>query len=145
MLRAFRPLPVLAALSVAAALASCASNDLTNQVLQAHVGVVSVMPKNDSTNVSVFAPGVANFLDAVDSREAAVMSWTLTDAAGNAVPGTIDLQGNTGSFTPEAALQPFTAYRYTITTGVRMERGHLVRDQFEWNFSTGASPDTRPH
>ena len=145
MLRAFRPLLVLAALSLAAVLASCASNDLTNQVLQAHVSVVSVMPKNDSTGVSVLAPGVASFLDPVDSREASVLSWTLTDADGHAVPGTVDVQGSTASFTPDAALQPFTAYRYTITTGVRMQRGQLVRDLFEWSFSTGAAPPTRPN
>ena len=106
MLRAFRPLLVLAALSLAAVLASCASNDLTNQVLQAHVGVVSVMPKNDSTGVSVLAPGVASFLDPVDSREASVLSWTLTDADGHAVPGTVDVQGSTASFTPLPTRRP---------------------------------------
>ena len=131
MLRAFRPLLVLAALSLAAVLASCASNDLTNQVLQAHVGVVSVMPKNDSTGVSVLAPGVASFLDPVDSREASVLSWTLTDADGHAVPGTVDVQARVGE--------------HGVATGVRMQRGQLVRDLFEWSFSTGAAPPTRPN
>ncbi|MFN8589457.1 MAG: Ig-like domain-containing protein [Candidatus Eisenbacteria bacterium] len=137
MSRLFRLLLAFAAVAGTLALTSCAQNDLSNQVLQAHVGVTSVMPRNDSTEVSVFAPGVANFLDSVDSREAAVMTWTLTDAAGNLVPGTVSIGATQGRFTPDAPLQGFTAYRFTLTTGVRLQRGQLVRDAIEWSFTTG--------
>lgn len=142
MFRVLRPLVLLAAFAGSALLVSCASNDLTNQVLQAHVAVTSVMPRNDSTGVSVNAPGVANFLDSVDPKEAAVMTWTLTDADGNLVPGTVDIQSTQGSFTPDEALEPHTAYRYALTTGVRLRRGQLVRDVFEWSFTTGDAPTT---
>lgn len=127
------------AIAAPSALTSCASNDLSSQVLQAHVGVVSTIPRADSVGVSVDAPGVVNFTDTLDPREAAVLSFTLTDAAGNAVEGTVDLLATAATFTPAAPLAPNTAYRYSITTGVRLVRGKLVRDLYEWNFSTGSS------
>jgi len=144
MSRRLLSLILLAILAVAAfsALTSCASNDLSSQVLQAHVGIVSTIPRADSAGVSVNAPGVVSFTDTLDSREAAVLSFTLTDAAGNAVEGTVDLlsraavDSRVATFTPAAPLAPNTAYRYSITTGVRLVRGKLVRDLYEWNFST---------
>lgn len=142
MLRRLPSLLALAALALLAtfALTSCASNELSSQILQAHVGITSTLPSNGSTTVSVDAPGIVTFLDAVDAREGAVLSWVLTDAAGADVPGTIDLQPTTATFTPLAALAPGTAYRYSITTGVRMVRGQIVRDVYEWSFATEAAP-----
>ncbi len=137
MRRVFRSLALIAVLAGSAALASCASNEHTTQSLQAYVGITSVMPRNDSTEVSVLAPGVANFQDAVDAKEAAVMSWTLRDADGALVPGTVTIEATRGVFTPDAPLAPHTAYRHALTTGVRMEHGRLVRDVFEWSFTTG--------
>lgn len=143
MRRALRPLAMLALIVGGSSLASCASNEHTTQSLQAYVGITSVMPRNDSTEVSVLAPGVANFQDAVDAKEAAVMSWTLRDADGVLVPGTVTIEATRGVFTPDDPLAPHTAYRHALTTGVRMERGRLVRDVFEWSFTTGnAAPAT---
>lgn len=139
MLRVLRPFVLLAVIAGATLLNSCASNERTNQTLQAYVGITSVMPRNDSTGVSVLAPGVASFQDDVDAKEAAVMSWTLRDADGQLVPGSVDIQATRGSFTPTSALAPNTAYRYSLTTGVRMERGQIVRDIYEWSFTTGGA------
>ncbi|MCC6652032.1 MAG: Ig-like domain-containing protein [Candidatus Eisenbacteria bacterium] len=136
------PLAMLAAVTLSA-LSSCASNDLSSQVLQAHIGIVSVMPRADSAGVSVNAPGVVSFVDDLDSREAAVLSFTLTDAAGNVVAGTVDLLSNAATFTPAAPLAPNTAHRFSITTGVRLVRGKLVRDVYEWNFATGSAAATQ--
>ncbi|MCC6544819.1 MAG: Ig-like domain-containing protein [Nitrospirae bacterium] len=50
----------------------------------------------------------------------------------------------TATFTPGGSLAYSATYTATITTGVRDAVGNALAEDFSWNFSTVAAPDTTP-
>jgi hypothetical protein len=119
------------------------------------------------------------FVQDVDSTALQVSSFVLTDSLGRVVPGrvvfsasnvyialfqpwpgmgTYSVSGGGGAtsaigkvyFVPQRALSGHAVYTYSLTTGVRMKAGRLVRDVQSWSFATGDSvpppaPASRPN
>lgn len=144
MLRRFVSLGLLL-LPALALLASCSSNEFTGQILQAHLSIKQRIPARDSTNVPVLVGGKIVLYDRPSAETWDVTSLTLTDAAGASVPGTIVLLADSIFFNPTAPLEWSSAYRFSLTTGVRMVRGQLQREVDEWGFSTEAAPALAGH
>jgi hypothetical protein len=74
-----------------------------------------------------------------------MLTFTLTDAAGNDVPGTVAMNAaNTvASFTPNAAaLLPNTRYAATISTAAKSAGGTAMEHPATWSFTTSATPFT---
>ena len=86
------------------------------------------------------------FSEAIDSTTINSKTFTITDASGKAVAGTVayDADYNVASFKPMPALQPSTAYTATITTGVSSAGGVHLQSGYTYNFTTIATSDATP-
>jgi methionine-rich copper-binding protein CopC len=86
------------------------------------------------------------FSEAMDSKTINNKTFTITDASGKAVAGTVayDADYNVASFKPMPALQPSTAYTATITTGVSSAGGMHLQSAYSYNFTTIATSDATP-
>lgn len=108
------------------------------------------------------------FVDPIDSTLFEVTSFRVTDPRGNTMPGTVRFVADSVYvfytqpfpsaaydfviktpppdpklrklyFIPDRPYSGRTEYTARLTTGIRMERGTLRRDQFEFRFTTGDS------
>ena len=102
--------------------------------------VISVVPGNLNTNVPLNTAVTATFSEAMDPLTITTVSFTL--AAGGPVTGTVTYTGNTGKFTPAAAMTPNTQYTATITTLAEDLAGNQLAVDHVWTFTTGDAPDT---
>jgi hypothetical protein len=60
------------------------------------------------------------------------------------VAGTVSVNGSTAVFTPAAPLDPATAYKATVTTGITDLAGNALTMDFTFGFTTAAAADTTP-
>jgi hypothetical protein len=80
----------------------------------------------------------------MDASSLTATTFSVKDAQGNLIPGTISHTGTTATFIPSVALAPSSSYLATITAGViDLARNALPTDYF-WPFATGTVPDTTP-
>jgi len=106
--------------------------------------VTVVAPANGATNVAVNTALTATFNQAVAPISGGA-SFTVTCAA----PGTnptgmvaLDATSTTATFTPSAALAPFTLYTATVSGAKSLSTGLSMVSPYVWTFTTGATPDT---
>jgi len=104
--------------------------------------VTSVTPPNGSTlvcpNVAVIT---ATFSKAMNPATIDTTTFTLADASGKGVTGTVAYDASTSiaTFTPPAAsLTASTKFTATITTGVADTFGNHLAANFTWSFTTSA-------
>jgi Ice-binding-like/Bacterial Ig-like domain len=119
--------------------------------------VVSSSPSNRATNVPtstntgdnvVTGTAVsATFSQPMDSETVDsplvgnLLTFTVTEANGNDVPGTVTMNGasTVATFTPtSSALNPHTSYTATITTAAKNAVGVAMGNRVEWTFTTNA-------
>ena len=98
--------------------------------------VTSVTPAAGATGVAVSAAPSATFSQAVVQN---TVSFTVKDASGNSVAGTVGFNaGNTvATFTPASSLAGSTAYTATVS-GAQNTSGTAMTSPFSWTFTTGA-------
>ena len=109
--------------------------------------VISTVPVNLATSVSVTSAVSATFSEAMDSTTISATTFTLrVTATSVAVIGTVTYAAatNTATFTPTAPLSPNTTYTARITTGAKDLAGNALATQVEWTFITGSAPDNTP-
>ena len=123
--------------------------------------VVSTNPTSGATNTPTSTNGDNNVVTGtavsatfsvpmnpatIDSSPAgSVLTFTLKDASGNNVEGTVALNAaNTvATFTPtDSALRPGEQYIATITTAAQSAAGVALADPIQWTFTTDAQPFT---
>ncbi len=86
-----------------------------------------------ATNASVSA----TFSEAMNNATLTTTSFTLaTTIGGAAVTGTVDVNGNTATFTPSAPLAGRTQYTATITTDATDAANNALLADYSWNFTT---------
>ncbi|MHB1921314.1 MAG: Ig-like domain-containing protein [Chitinophagaceae bacterium] len=103
--------------------------------------VISTVPPNGATGVSINKSISATFSEAMDSAST-LTSFSLanTTTGGTAVSGTVSYSGTTVVFAPSSLLAYNTTYTATIHKGVKdhLEIG-MVND-YVWTFTTSAAP-----
>jgi methionine-rich copper-binding protein CopC len=99
--------------------------------------VTATTPTTGATGVATSTTVSATFSEAVTSSS---IAFTLTDAAGNVVPGAVVYNSTTfvATFTPSAALAPGTSY----VAGVRATdtSGNAMKAPVSWRFTTAGAP-----
>jgi Ice-binding-like/Bacterial Ig-like domain len=101
--------------------------------------VVSTIPANGATNVSVSQVISATFNETMNSATINGSTFTV-NGPGGAVAGTIAYSGVTATFTPTAALAYNTVYTATITTGAEDLAGAPLAANYVWTFTTITPP-----
>jgi hypothetical protein len=97
--------------------------------------VVSTVPVNGATNVSVTTPISATFSIAMNPSTLTSTTFTVAGPDG-AVAGAVAYSGVTATFTPSAALAYGTIYTATITTGAADPGGTPLLANYVWTFTT---------
>jgi len=106
--------------------------------------VSATSPANGANGVATNASVSATFSEAMTNSTLTTASVKLTTTSGAAVTGTVNVNGNTATFTPSAALTGSTQYTATITTAAKDAAGNALVANYAWNFTTGVVPDTTP-
>lgn len=102
--------------------------------------VSSVSPANNATAVTLSAPLIVTFSEAMDAS-------TITGSTISVKQGTVNVAGNVtysqnaATFTPSAALAAGTVYTATVTTGVKDVAGNALASNYSWNFTTATAVD----
>jgi hypothetical protein len=101
------------------------------------------VPANLATSVPINLNISATFSEAMDPLTITTATFTLRQGA-TPLPGTVTYAavGTTATFNPADNLAPLTSFTATITTGAKDLAGNLLLNNFAWNFTTGAAPDT---
>jgi uncharacterized repeat protein (TIGR01451 family) len=107
--------------------------------------VTGTNPADGATAVSPYRPLEATFSKAMDPATINASTFTLVDSS-DPITGTVsyDNATRTASFTPDAALTPFTTYTATLTTGVTDIYGIAMASAYAWSFETGEADVTPP-
>jgi hypothetical protein len=103
--------------------------------------VVSTIPANGATSVSINTPIGATFSMAMKTATITASTFTVT-GPGGAVAGSVTYSGLTATFVPSAALAYATTYTGTITTGAVGANGTPLMANYVWTFTTVAPPPT---
>jgi O-glycosyl hydrolase len=109
--------------------------------------VTAVTPIIAATGVAINTTVTATFSQPMTASTITSATFTLADAGGNAVPGTVTYTatGSIATFTPSANLANFTTYNATITTGVQDSSGTALAANDTWKFTTiAALPPANP-
>ena len=105
--------------------------------------VVSTIPANGATAVSLNSVVTATFNEAMDSTTINSSTFTLRNGS-TPVAGQVTYSGLTAVFSPAVNFAPNTTYTGTITTGVRDLAHNAMKENYTWSFTTGVAPDTIP-
>jgi len=107
--------------------------------------VSSTLPTNSMTGVALNTTVSATFSEAMKNSTLTNASFTLVKTTdGTAVTGTVNVSGNTATFTPSASLSPSTQYTGTITTTAQDAAGNPMAANYSWVFMTTAGDTTPP-
>ena len=105
--------------------------------------VVSTIPANGATAVSLNSLVTATFNEALDSTTINSSTFTLRQGS-TTIAGLVTYSGLTAVFSPSGNFAPNTTYTGTISTGVRDLAHNALKENYTWSFTTGTAPDTIP-
>jgi hypothetical protein len=142
-------------------LAGCAGGLSSSLIAQTAPAVILTNPSNNATSVPTSINSSKNIVTGtsptatfsqpmnpatIDSLQAGQqLTFTLADASGNNVPGTVtmDVTNTVATFTPIApALNPNTGYVATVTTTAANNVGIALASPVTWSFTTKNVPFT---
>ena len=104
--------------------------------------VISTVPSNAATGVSLTAAVSATFSKAMNPTTINAATFSLKDSGDLAVAGGVTYTGTVATFTPAASLAPSTQYTATVTTGAQDVAGDALAANYSWTFTTVAVPPT---
>lgn len=105
--------------------------------------VISTDPDDAATDVPLNQRVAATFSAPMDPATiSAAGSFTLAEAGGAAVPGTVNYAGRTAVFTPAADLTASTEYTATITTAAEDLTGVAMASDSAWSFTSGLTANS---
>ena len=107
--------------------------------------VTNTTPANGATGVSPYRPLTATFSKAMNASTINTSTFTLTGPSGS-VSGSVSYDANThvASFTPDAALSPFTSYTASLSTTIQDIYDIPLESAYTWSFTTGEADVTPP-
>jgi len=106
------------------------------------LAVSSTSPSDGATDVAMDTTITATFSKAMNSSTITTSTFTVTDALGPAVSGTVSYSGNTATFTPAADLGINKTYTATIDGGVEDADGTALGSDYSWSFTITADIPT---
>lgn len=103
--------------------------------------VSGVLPAASATGVNTMVAPNATFSEPLDQTSVTTASFTLKNAGGTSVPGTVSYDIGTlkATFAPSSPLDRNTTYTATIkggTSGVKDTAGNPLAADFTWSFTT---------
>ncbi len=104
--------------------------------------VSSTTPESNAVDVPVNTVITATFSEGMDAATIDTSSFTMVDATGNPVGGSVTYSDKIAYFTPFGDLDYSSSYDGTITSGAKDLSGNSMAADFTWSFTTGAVPDT---
>lgn len=119
-------------------LVSCASNELTGQVVQNSLVVTNTCPESGDTAIVVTSRPYVDF-DLAPSPDELTTTTFVMEHAGAAVPFDILVRGKRWVFVPTQPLDSLELYTCSVAIGVRLVEGRLIRDFVRWSFRTGGA------
>ncbi|HEY3646153.1 MAG TPA: Ig-like domain-containing protein [Gammaproteobacteria bacterium] len=107
--------------------------------------VMYTTPLHGDSGVDLNGSVVAAFNESMDTATVNTSTFTLSDADGQLVDGSVSYIGNTAMFTPDAPLLPQTLYTARISGGLTSTGGLQMGEDYSWVFKTGSfSTGTAP-
>ena len=101
--------------------------------------VLSTVPGNSTSNVSMNGSISATFSEPMDPATLTPATFTVTSGTPAAlVPGTVSYENSRAVFRPTALLTSGTTYTATITTGAERVSGAGLAAAHVWTFQTGS-------
>src|SRR5580765_638086 len=156
----FTPTAPLAATTQHTATISTAAKDAAGNALAANFSstfvtaaapdttppaVSATSPANGATGVALNSPVSATFSEAMANATLNTASFTVAALPGGAaVAGTVNVGGNTATFTPSAPLAAGTQYAATISTAAADAAGNGLATGVTWFFTTAAAAPPVP-
>ena len=109
-------------------------------------GVSVVTPRNNAVDVAINSAISATFNEPLNPDSVNATSFTLSDGTGVPVPGTVNYNGTTATFTPGTSLATGSLYTATLTTAITDLAGNALVSNYVWSFTTLATnpSDTTP-
>jgi hypothetical protein len=102
-----------------------------------------VSPANESSSASIGGTIMhAEFNDHMDSATINETSFTLNDAGGAIVPGTVSYsrETRTARFSTQETLPYATAYTARLSTAITDKSGNPLSAEYSWSFTTQSEP-----
>ncbi|MDH4046448.1 MAG: DUF4082 domain-containing protein, partial [Gemmatimonadota bacterium] len=111
--------------------------------------VLSTVPANNATGISVTGAVIGTFDEALDQTSVTTATFTLAGPGAVPVTGTVTASGTSATFTPSAPLAWSTAYTATLKGGTSGPRitdlaGNALASDASWSFTTAAAPPPPP-
>ena len=106
--------------------------------------VVSAVPGNGWSNVSVTVRPEITFSEDMDPATINGATITLKDGSGNPVPTSVTYYYQRATIAPSSSLAYSTLYEITVTAGVQDKAGNALPAPYVTSFTTGTNPDTTP-
>jgi hypothetical protein len=94
-----------------------------------------VEPPDGATNVDTAVVVSAEFDRTLDPSSVTEMTFSLS-RNGEAVAGSLEIDGSTAEFTPSVPLALEQLYTATLTTGIMDAAGNPLQESFTWDFNT---------
>jgi hypothetical protein len=100
--------------------------------------VLSVTPVNGSQYVGLTGPLSAVFSKSINPATINATTFTLRDAGGNQINGSVtyNAAANTATFTPGSQLSYYLSYTATLTSGIKDASGNALASNESWTFTT---------
>jgi hypothetical protein len=127
---------IVVACASLALLSACASNEITGQVVQNSLVVVTTCPESGDSTVALFARPFVVFDQAPSSTDMTTTTFGV-EHDGAPVAGNVLKLNDHWVFVPSQPLTPGGQYHCSVAVGVRLEEGRLVRDFVQWDFKAG--------
>lgn len=99
--------------------------------------VISTVPANLATNVSLDQTLTAEFSEALNVATVNTSTFTLKNGD-VAVVGNVSYDGVTATFNPSAKLLPSTEYTAKLSTQIKDLAGNPMANEHSWKFTTGS-------
>jgi hypothetical protein len=124
------------AILIIALISGCAKDDFEETVGVCPI-VSSTVPLNGALGVPFRQVISATFNEEMNPSTINAATFTVTEAGGTAITGTIAYSGTTATFTPASPLKPTTTYTGRIKTGAKDVMGNALQTDYAWTFTTG--------
>ncbi len=99
--------------------------------------VLSTVPLNNATNVSLNQVIEANFNMMMDASTINPVTFTVK-AGANVISGLVTYNGTKASFSAFNALSPNTVYTVSLARGIRSSQGIALTNDYVWTFTTAS-------
>jgi hypothetical protein len=106
--------------------------------------LLGTTPADQDASIEPAVAITATFSEAIAPGSATATSFRLAYASGEAVPGTITVDGAVVTFTPNARLAPGSVLEATLTAGITDQAGNALASGATWTFETRAGAWTGP-